>query len=135
MSQSDFTKPCDRGERVPFSLVAPYAQAYIDRFAGDGDSPNQMIKREALLADRPDWRSGNYPTALMMLADRADLSPSTLAKQLRSREGTIGFFDADAILVAVGDTGLWRTDPGLCAFRDMAESLLSFDASEQEGSE
>jgi hypothetical protein len=136
MSQSDFTKPADRGERVPLSLVMPYAQAYIDRLGDGRDTDAPMLDRASLLAAHPEWASGNYPTPVLLLAERASLTPRTLYRWLLAKEGTIGYFDADAILTAVDDTGAWSTDPGLCAYRDMAaDSLLQFDASEQEGLE
>ena len=122
MSQSDFTKPADRGERVPLSLVMPYAQAYLDRFSDGRDSVAPMLDREKLLADHPEWAGTKEATPVLLLAERARLSPSTLSKWLRAKGGTIGFYDADAILIASGAPGT-------------ADSLLSFDASEQEGSE
>lgn len=136
MSQTDFPKPADRGERVPLSLVMPYAQAYVARI-GDGRNTNApMLDRASILAAHPEWASGSYPTPVLLLAERARLSPRTLYGWLRNPTGTLGFFDADAILTAVDDTGAWQTDPGLAAHWDMAaDSLLSFDASEQEGLE
>jgi len=136
MSNESCPKPRDRGERVPLALVMPYARAYLDRIGDGRDSEAPMLDRAKLLADHPEWASGNRPTALLLLAERARLSPGTLSVWLSSKDGTCGFFDADAILTAVDETGAWHYDAGLAAFWDMAsDSLLQCDASEQEGTE
>lgn len=98
---------------MPLSIVIPYAQAYLDRFSGDAGA---MIDRDGLIADHPDWATSKESTPLLLLAERAHLSPSTLSKYLRG-EGTIGFFDADALLTAVGAVGAWHSDPALWAWR------------------
>ena len=112
----------NRGERLPLAHVMPYVEARIAAWYGGAGSDsatgrNAYVTADDIRADHPEWRSSAEPVPVLLLAERAGISPRTLGGWLRAYQkgdegrSTIGFYDADALVVALGDTGLWQSDP------------------------
>lgn len=120
----------NRGERIPLAHIMPHVEARVRAWYGgagaDLASERPYVTPDAIRADHPEWKSSAESVPVLLIAERAGISPSTLGGWLRSyqkgREGTIGFFDVDGLVVALGDTGLWFRDPNLRAAREAAEA-------------
>jgi hypothetical protein len=126
------TRSTHRGERIPLEYIIPHVERRVVAWYGgagaDLASERPYITPDAIRADHPEWRSSAEAVPVLLIAERAGVSPSTLGGWLRAwqkgrAEGrTIGFFDVDGLVVALGDTGLWRSDPNLRAAREAAEA-------------